>query len=91
MERAERTVRLNNKNGLHARPATLFVETANRFRADVVVTKEGQEVNGKSIMGIMVLGAEHGTELSIRTEGPDADEAMKALVRLVESGFGEQT
>ncbi|MFW5856705.1 MAG: HPr family phosphocarrier protein [Planctomycetota bacterium] len=85
----EQTVTLNNAYGLHARPATLFVETSNRFVSDVLVVRDGQEVNGKSIMGIMMLGAENGATLTIRTTGEDADKALEALVTLVESGFGE--
>jgi len=85
----EQTVTLNNAYGLHARPATLFVETSNRFVSDVLVVRDGQEVNGKSIMGIMMLGAENGATLTLRTTGEDADKALEALVALVESGFGE--
>jgi phosphocarrier protein len=88
MER-EKTVTLTNEYGLHARPATLFVETCNRFSADVLVVKGDQEVNGKSIMGIMMLGAEKGTSLTLRASGEDADEAIEALASLVEDGFGE--
>jgi phosphocarrier protein len=86
---AEQQVTLTNQYGLHARPATLFVETANRFACDVLVVKDGQEINGKSIMGVMMLGAEKGTTLTIRTDGEDDEEALQALTELVESGFGE--
>lgn len=87
--KAEKSVTLTNDYGLHARPATLFVEMSNRFTCDVLVIRDSQEVNGKSVMGIMMLGAESGSTLTIRTDGPDAEEAMKSLVELVESGFGE--
>jgi phosphocarrier protein len=87
----ERKVTLINKYGLHARPATLFVEKSNSFTCDVLVVKDQVEVNGKSIMGIMMLGAEVGTELTIKTNGDDAEEAAGALVELVESGFGEES
>ena len=75
----ECTAKLTNKYGLHARPATLFVETCNRFPCDVVVLKEGQEVNGKSIMGIMMLAAECGSQIILQVEGDDAQEAIEEL------------
>ena len=86
---AERTVRIANKYGLHARPAAEFVKLAGRFRANVWVKKDDVEVNGKSIMGVMMLAAEHGSDITIRASGDDAGEAVDALVGLVESGFGE--
>jgi len=85
------SVALRNRNGLHARPAHLFVQTANRFRSDVRVGRDGVDpVNGKSIMGIMMLAAEHGATLHIEADGPDAAEAVDALRALVENGFGEE-
>jgi phosphocarrier protein len=89
MAEVETTLTITNANGLHARPARLFVETCNRFTCDVLIIRDGQEVNGKSIMGIMMLGAECGAELTIRTNGPDAQEAADALTSLVEDKFGE--
>ena len=86
---AERTVRIPNKYGLHARPAAEFVKLAGKFGSNVWVRKEDVEVNGKSIMGVMMLAAEHGSELTIRASGQDAAAAVDALVALVESGFGE--
>jgi len=83
------TVRVRNRYGLHARPAAEFVKLAGRFRADVWVRKEDVEVSGKSIMGVMMLAAENGSELAIRAVGEDAEEAVDALVQLVERGFGE--
>ena len=84
------TVTLQNRNGLHARPAHLFVQTANRFGADLTVGREGAEpVNGKSIMGVMMLAAEHGTALELVAEGDDAEPMIDALKELVESGFGD--
>ena len=80
---------INNKLGLHARPAALFVQTANRFGSDIIVVKEGEEVNGKSIMGIMTLAAQQGTPITIRISGPDAQLALEALVELIENDFGE--
>ena len=85
----ERSVRISNKYGLHARPAAEFVKLAGRFRSNIWVRKEGVEVNGKSIMGGMMLAAEHGSEIVIRADGEDAEAALQSLVQLVESGFGE--
>ena len=84
-----RTVRIANKYGLHARPAAEFVKRAGKFRASIYVRKDDVEVNGKSIMGVMMLAAEHGSEITIRASGEDAEQAAQALVELVESGFGE--
>ena len=84
-----RTVTIPNKYGLHARPAAEFVKTAGRFRSHVWVKKDDVEVNGKSIMGVMMLAAEHGSEITIRASGDDAEQAVEALVGLVERGFGE--
>ncbi len=78
-----------NALGLHARAAAQLVRLANRFRADVFIVKEDQEVNGKSIMGVLMLAATQGTNIAIRTEGEDAELALKAIGELVESGFGE--
>ena len=85
----ERTVRVSNKYGLHARPAAEFVKLAGRFRSDIWVRKGDVEVNGKSIMGVMMLAAENGSDLIIRASGPDAEDAVNSLVDLVENGFGE--
>ncbi len=86
----ERTVRIQNKYGLHARPAADFVKLANRFRADIWVRKEETEVNGKSIMGVMMLAAEFGSEITIRASGQDAEAALEELSTLVAQGFGEE-
>ena len=86
----EATVPIVNSLGLHARPAAEFVKTSARFKANVIVRKDSLEVNGKSIMGMMMLAAERGSELYIRTEGEDAVEALAALVALVAAGFNEQ-
>ena len=86
---AEKSVRIVNAMGLHARPASEFVKLAGRYEADVVVGKDGIEVNGKSIMGVLMLAAEHGSHITIRTEGDDADEALEALAALVSRGFEE--
>jgi len=85
-----RTVQIANKYGLHARPAAEFVKLATRFRSEVWVSKDDVEVSGKSIMGVMMLAAEHGSHIHIRADGEDAAEAVDALTKLVESRFGEE-
>ncbi len=82
-------VRIINPQGLHARPADLFVKMANRYESVIEVAKDGEKVDGKSILAILTLVALEGTELSIEARGPDADEALRALVGLVEQGFAE--
>lgn len=84
------TVQIRNKYGLHARPAAEFVKLASQFAAEVRVRREELEVNGKSIMGVMMLAAECGSELEIRAAGEDADEAIRQLCALIENGFGEE-
>lgn len=84
------TVRLVNRNGLHARPAHLFVQVANGFSAEVRVAKgDGDAVDGKSIMSMMTLAAPHGAELVIHSSGSDAADQVAALRKLVEDGFDE--
>jgi phosphocarrier protein HPr len=85
----ERTVQIRNKFGLHARPAAEFVKLANQYKSEIMVRKFDLEVNGKSIMGMMMLAAEFGVEITVRAAGPDAEQAVADLVRLVEEGFGE--
>ncbi|MEK7667290.1 MAG: HPr family phosphocarrier protein [Gemmatimonadota bacterium] len=85
----ERSVRIVNSLGLHARPAAAFVKIAGRFRCHLAVRKDDLEVNGKSIMGMMMLAAECGSELQLRAEGEDAEQAVEALIALVQGGFGE--
>jgi phosphocarrier protein len=86
----ERTVEIVNRLGLHARPAAEFVKLAARFKAEVLVEKDGLEVNGKSIMGVLMLAAEHGSRLRIQASGSDAEEAVAALSDLVNRGFEEE-
>jgi phosphocarrier protein HPr len=88
-EPAERIFVIGNKLGLHARPAAVFVQTANRFEAAVEVQKEDLKIDGKSIMGIMTLAAEMGSSITVRAIGKDAGAAMEALAKLIESNFGE--
>lgn len=85
-----REVTIVNKHGLHARPAAEFVKLANRFAADIWVSKDDIEVSGKSIMGVMMLAAEHGSAIVIRAAGADSDAAVDALAVLVSSKFGEE-
>ena len=85
----ERTVKIVNKLGLHARPAAEIVKTAAKFKSDITIIRDELEVNGKSIMGVMMLAAEFGSSILIRAEGPDADAALDALEALVAAKFGE--
>jgi phosphocarrier protein HPr len=85
----ERTVQIVNKAGLHARPAAEIVKLAAKYAAEITVVREELEVNGKSIMGVMMLAAECGSTLQLKAEGPDAKEALDALQKLIESKFGE--
>ncbi len=86
----EKEVEIVNKLGIHARPATSFVQLAEKFQSNIIVEKDGFEVNGKSILGMMMLVAPKGTKIKIKADGPDEKEALKALVKLVEDGFGEE-
>ena len=85
----ERTVRIVNKNGLHARPAAEIVKLASRYQSDITLVREDLEVNGKSIMGVMMLAAEFGSSLLLRAAGPDAEQAVSALSDLIARKFGE--
>jgi phosphocarrier protein HPr len=85
----ERDAKIVNPLGMHARPAAEFVKVANRYKSAVEVRKDELAVNGKSIMGVMMLAAECGSSLSIKTDGEDAEEAMTALLALVADGFHE--
>ena len=85
----EREVEIVNRAGLHARPAAEFVKVAGRFAASIRVAKDGLEVNGKSIMGVLMLAAEHGSRLRLIAEGNDAEDAVDALSDLVVRGFEE--
>jgi phosphocarrier protein HPr len=83
------TVTIRNRKGLHARASAKFVKCAESFEATVRVTRDGQTVGGSSIMGLMMLAAGPGSSIDIEAEGPQAPEAIEALVALVQSGFGE--
>jgi len=83
-------VRIANKRGLHARASAKIVEAAARFESEITVVKDGQSVNARSIMGLMMLAASMGTEIEITVEGPDAQEALTAIIALAEAKFGEE-
>ncbi len=85
----ERTLTIQNKLGLHARASAKLAVTAGAYDCDVYLSKDGIEVNGKSIMGIMMLAAGKGSQITIRTEGKQAEAAMKAIVQLINERFGE--
>lgn len=80
---------IKNRLGLHARASARLVQTANRFRSEVFITKEGEEVNGKSIMGILMLAAPIGSKIEVRVNGEDAEAAFSAISQLIEDKFGE--
>ncbi len=86
----ERSIVIQNRFGMHARPAAEFVKLANRFQSDVWVKKDDLEVNAKSIMGVMMLAAEFGSEITIRAQGDDAPQALLELCALVDRRFGEE-
>lgn len=83
-------IEIKNKLGLHARPAAMFVRVANQFSSEITVEKDNEQVNGKSIMGLMMLAAGCGSLLRITAQGDDADEALKALADLAERKFDEE-
>jgi phosphocarrier protein HPr len=88
-QKIEKEITIINRLGLHARPAAHFVRIATRYRSEVWVEKEGEQINGKSIMGLMMLAAGQGSKLIIRCEGPDADKALEELEELIQNKFGE--
>jgi phosphocarrier protein len=90
MEPASIKVTITNKLGLHARPAMAFADTAAQFQSDIHVIKSGNKFDGKSIMNLMMLAATQGTELEIAATGPDANDALAALEKLIESNFDEE-
>lgn len=88
-ETCERSCTVRNKMGLHARPAAMIVQTANRYPCDVTLEKDGQSINGKSIMGVLMLAAAQGTVITVRTLGEQAQECAQAIADLFEKGFNE--
>jgi phosphocarrier protein len=85
----EKEFTICNKMGMHARPAAQFVKRASKYACDVWVEKDDEPVNGKSIMGLMMLAAGRGEVIKVTTEGADAEEAMKDIESLINSGFGD--
>lgn len=81
---------IKNELGLHARAAAAFVKVANRFRSEIFVRKDQMKVNGKSIMGVLMLAASKGSKIDIEVEGDDSTEALEALGKLIEENFGEE-
>jgi phosphocarrier protein HPr len=86
---AEREVQIVNRNGLHARPAAEIVKAAAKFQSDITITRDDMEVNGKSIMGVMMLAAEYGSRLKLKADGPDAEQAVAAIADVIAKKFGE--
>ncbi len=84
-----KVLKVRNKLGLHARAAAVFVRTSSKFKSDIKLIKDGYEVNGKSILGVLSLAAIKGSELQVVTSGSDAETALKGIQELIESGFGE--
>lgn len=85
----EKIMTIRNRMGLHARPAAMFVQEAGKFKSQVYVVKDGLQVNGKSVMGLMLLAAESGSKLVIKADGPDENDAISALEKLFERRFDE--
>ncbi len=79
-----------NEDGFHARPCSAFVHMASRFRSEIFLRRDDVEVNGKSLLGVMMLAAESGAELMVRADGPDEDAAIDALTKLAEDRFGQE-
>jgi len=88
--RCTKEIVIQNRNGLHARPAAMFVKISSRYRAEVWVEKDGERVNGKSIMGLMMLAAGKGSKLSLIAEGSDADKVVAEIENLIATRFGEE-
>jgi phosphocarrier protein HPr len=87
---AERTFTIKNKLGLHARAANMVVQVASNFKAAITVDKDGIEANAKSIMGLLLLAAGHGSQIVVRAQGRDAQEAVAEIGKLIEGKFGEK-
>ncbi len=90
MAEAQKKVKIINTLGLHARPASLFVKVATSFKSEIIVEKDGEEVNGKSLMGLLMLAAASGSIINISAKGEDCEHALKAIVELIERKFEEE-
>lgn len=85
----EKVVKVINRSGIHTRPAATIVKLASKFKSEIYLVRDKFAINGKSIIGVMTLAAEQGSEITIRADGPDEQEAIEELSKLFESGFGE--
>lgn len=86
----EQTVVVSNKAGIHTRPASIIVRMASKFESEIFIKRGVHEINGKSVIGVMTLAAQQGTELTLKADGPDEEEALQALKDLFDRGFGEK-
>lgn len=86
----ERDVTVRNRAGLHTRPASMLVRTASQFESDVFLKRDGYEINGKSVIGVMTLAAEQGATITLLVDGDDEQEAAAAIAQLFDDGFGEE-
>ena len=89
MQRIRKKLEIKNRLGLHARASALLVQTVNEFSCDIKISKDGQAVNGRSIIGVLTLGAAKGTKIRVDAKGDDAQEALIAIEQLVDDRFGE--
>ena len=89
-DKFEKELTIVNRLGMHARPAAMFVRIASRYRCEIWVEKDGEEINGKSIMGLMMLAAGQGSKLRVRCQGPDAQDALAELEQLIAGRFSEE-
>ena len=89
MAQVSRTLTILNEVGIHARPASMIVQCLLQFQSEVFIEKDGKRVNGKSIMGILMLAASKGSQIRVEADGPDAQEALEAVEQLIQSKFGE--
>ena len=90
MEEVQQQVKITNSLGLHARPASLFVKIATSFKSEIIVEKDGEEVNGKSLMGLLMLAAAAGSVINISVRGEDCERALQAIIELIEKKFEEE-
>jgi phosphocarrier protein len=86
----KKEIKITNSLGLHARPASLFVKLAMNFESDIIVEKDGEQVNGKSLMGLLMLAAASGSVIRISAKGEDCEDALKAIIELIEKKFEEE-